>query len=186
MEFIPLTVQAVNQSADNGSESGEYKAFTKLYKTLLDGIEYNLLEVSIEAFSKQLIGVNVKKYVTDTSINKTRRERTDYLLEAIHERIKTCPETFDQFSVILKSENSLEYLADKLACAWKEEVSVEAVRSPNQPQPVEVIDVGPSLDVKVYSRVLFFVVLIMLNIYITRTQWYLLTCMGIMKCITYL
>ena len=95
-------------------DSIEFRAFTELYHKLTNGIKSGLIDVCLQAFSKHLFPPEVKSKVLDNASLLSIEQRANIMLEAIHNLIKNCPSTYDEFADILVTIPSMKYLADAM------------------------------------------------------------------------
>ena len=77
--------------------------------TLVDVLQHESNVIATKAWSRGLIG---EELCHNTSLSP--RERAAKIIAVVSTRVKTDKTAFDKFIEILKSDSSLEYLADKL------------------------------------------------------------------------
>ena len=90
----------------------EYRTFRQMYSKLHTAVEAGLSDVINEVFSKGLITPHTKSVAENLSVGAPSRVST--VLNALLQRIRTNPETFDQFADILESIDCFIYLAKKM------------------------------------------------------------------------
>ena len=105
-------------------------AFQKCYTTLKD-IRHSLEQVVDEAFAEGLIPRLLKDKCHDVK-SYSEEDRTESLLSAIQDRVRSEPEAIEKFAQILQCTSGADYIGNQLLQAYDDAKKSELVLSRTQ------------------------------------------------------
>ena len=113
-----IHVNKIPMSKFAEKKSPELLAFQKNYTILLH-LSSGIKSVSSEAYSSQLISIDLRNKCSDKSYSE--KDRTECFLEALERRITYMPKTLYDFVEILCKTNAFGYVADFLHTSLAEQ-----------------------------------------------------------------
>ncbi len=94
-------------------ESSQYRAIQSLYADLVEAIYPEIQNIMAKAFSKNIIGKELLDLSMELS-SITANHKAKMFMSAIVSRVKLDSSAFDVFLSLLKENESLEYMKERL------------------------------------------------------------------------